>query len=78
MTTVEPKTALELLALPIRNDISYIERRSADGSIVKIPVVNALQAYFAAENTILRATDSEGVTWALAKEGESWCRHRCT
>jgi hypothetical protein len=71
----EPKTAAELLALPIRGGITFVER-VIDGRNVRVPVAPDLRAFYCAEDTIMGAWDEEGREWKLGKDGEGWFRMR--
>jgi hypothetical protein len=71
----EPKTADDLLALPIRCGFSSVER-IIDGRKVVIPVVPAMRAFWVEEDTVQGATDEDGQHWALCKDDDGWCRKR--
>jgi len=72
----EPKTAADLLALPIRGGFGQIER-IIDGRRVVTPVrPPGDKAFYAAEDTCQRATDGDGAHWALCRDDEGWCRRR--
>lgn len=73
--TTEPKTAADLLALPIRDGIQWIER-IVDGQKFLVPRSYVIKSFWVddRENSVHRATDEKGKRWALCKDDKGWFR----
>lgn len=71
----EPKTAADLLALPIRGGFDSVEK-IINGKKVTIPVSPPMGAFWVGEDTVQRAIDENGVRWDLCQDKDGWFRKR--